>query len=74
MLGLLLALYGPSYLGCLVTHGLAEQLCTATQDADPITVLAGKLEELSKDYRDMLKKLLRLFGRVGVAPSGLAGV
>ena len=64
VLGLLLALYDPSHLGCLVTQSVAEQLCASMQSADPITVLAGKLEELSKDYRDMLKKLLRLFGKV----------
>ncbi len=51
VMGLLLALFDSSHLGSVVTHGLADQLCASMQSADPISVLGGKLEELSKDYR-----------------------
>lgn len=64
VLGLLLSLYDKSHLGCVITHGLAEELCASMQSADPLTVLGGKLEGLSPDYREMLRKLLQLFKKV----------
>ena len=64
VLGLLLSLYDKRRLGCMISHGLSEGLLSAMQSADPLTEVAGKLEQLNPDYRNMLKKLLRLFGRV----------
>ena len=64
VLSLLISLFDKSRLGYLVGHGLAEELCSSMQSADPINVLGNKLEELTPDYRDLLKKLLRLFGKV----------
>ena len=64
VVGVLLSLFDKSHLGCLVTHDLAQQLCDSMQSADPITVLGGELEKLSPDYRELLRKLLRLFGKV----------
>jgi hypothetical protein len=34
------------------------------QGADPITIMGGKLDQLDSEHREMLKKLLRLFGKV----------
>lgn len=73
VLGLLLSLYGDSYLGCIITHTLAGELCASMQSADPLTVLGGKLEGLNPDYRDMLKKLLLLFKKVMVSLVGVRG-
>lgn len=64
MLGLLLSLYDEPHLGRVIPHSLSEELCGSMQSADPITVMGGKLEQLDSDYREMLKKLLRLFGKV----------
>jgi len=36
------------------------------QSADPITEVGGKLDHLEADYKEMLKKLIRLLGRVSV--------
>ena len=64
VLALLLSLYTDPYLGCIVTGRLAEELCASMQSADPLTVIGGKMEGLNPDYREMLKKLLRLFQKV----------
>ena len=66
VLGLLLSLYDERHLGCVIAHSLAVELSSSMQSADPISVMGGKLEQLDSDHREVLKKLLRLFGRVSL--------
>ena len=61
---LLKALFRNGRLGCLVEHELAEELCDLTKSASPLDVLCTKLEQISGDYRGLLKQLLRLFSQV----------
>lgn len=64
VLGLLLCLFDGAHLGCLVRHELAEEMCGSTKCADPISVLASKMEKLTPKFRELFKNLLRFFGKV----------
>ncbi len=64
VLGLLLSLFGKTYLGCLVGHELTEQMFSAMQSADAITAMASQLEKLPPKSRELFKKLLRFFSKV----------
>ena len=66
VLGLLLSLFDSSHLGCLIGHELAEAMCGSTQSADPISTLSNMMEKLAPKFRELLKKLLRLFVKVRI--------
>ncbi len=64
VLGLLVALFGKPHLGHLVHHELANEMSSAVQSADPISVLGSQLDNLAPNYRELIKNLLRFFGKV----------
>ena len=64
MMGLLLCLFDGAHLGCLVGHKLAEEMLDSTKSADPISILASKMEVLNPKFRELFKKILRFFGKV----------
>lgn len=64
VMGLLVSLFDKAYLGRIIQHEVAEEMCGSMQSADPISTMSTKLEKLTPKFRELLKKLLRFFSKV----------